>query len=134
MIFETTYPDKEVAKSINQTVGQSFGFIQRIRLEGIGSHRIEVDQVSTELAQYINPGHSVNNINIELRPSGILVYLKKRTETYCWVIPYYELQTTDDLSEISDGAHFIHLKNAMQYNASFIKTLKELSFQSGNRG
>lgn len=132
MILETTYPDKEVTKSINETVGVPFSFKQRIVMGGIGSHRMEISEVSNELLPYINPGHSVNNINIELRPKGVLIHLKRRTETYCWVVPYKKLKTSESFSQISDDQYFIHLKNGMQHNSSFVKKLERLKLQLEN--
>ncbi|MEM6831781.1 MAG: hypothetical protein AAGA66_14235 [Bacteroidota bacterium] len=123
MIFDTTYTDKEVTKSINDLVGKSFGFWDRIKLNGIGSPRMIVLKVTPKLSEYINPGESTNYTNIELRPEGIIVHLKKRTQTYGWVIPFQYLSFNDTLSEISDEAHTIQLNNPSHDSLSFLNKI-----------
>lgn len=126
MIFDTTYTDKEVTLAINELVGKPFSLLKRLQLGGIGSHRIVIDQVNDELTEYINPGHSLNHVNIELRPNGILVHLKRRTQTYSWAIPFSMLQWSENKAYLSDGTHTIKLKNPFAYNESFFKRFSSL--------
>ena len=125
MVLETTYTDKEVTKAINDAVGQPFDFLTRIKMGGIGSHRIQINRVSKGLESYINPGHSTNHVNLELRPLGIIVHLKWRTQTYAWVIPISKLEMSLQYDNISDGTESIDLLNSMEYNESFFKKLEK---------
>jgi hypothetical protein len=129
MILETTYTDKEVTNTINEMVGQPFGLWKRIKMGGIGSHRIMISEVSDELKDYINPGFSINNINIELRPNGIIIHLKWRTQTFGWVIPFDRLEVINDCSQINDSNHCITLINPLDYNKSFFNKLFKLKKQ-----
>ena len=126
MIFDTTYTDKEVTKSINSRVGLPFSLWERLKLGGIGSHRIQVASISDNLKEYINPGLSVNNINIELRRSGIIIHFKRRTQTYGWVIPFTSLHQENFYQTISDGTYTINLRNPILHNASFFQKLEGL--------
>lgn len=127
MILETTYTDKDVTLTINQTVGGPFTFLQRIRMGGIGSHRIMIKSVSKGLKQYINPGHSSNFTNIELRPRGILFHLKFRTQSYAWIIPFEDLDVSGDFAKWSDSEHSLLFQNPALNNHSFFKKVIDYS-------
>ena len=77
MVFETTYSDKEITNSINNIVGKPFSFFQSLKLKGIGSKRMIVDQVSPNMQAYINTVSDLTYANIELRPLGILIRINK---------------------------------------------------------
>ncbi len=125
MIFDTTYTDKEVTFEINKLVGKPFSFWKRIKLGGIGSHRIIVASTSESLQPYINPGHSTNYVNFELRPNGTIIHLKHRTQTYAWAIPFKQLKFDDTYEHVSDGEHSLSLKNPMEHNEGFWRKLVE---------
>jgi hypothetical protein len=46
MILNTTHYNKEHKQIINDLVGAPFSFMQRVRMSGIGSKRMIVDEVS----------------------------------------------------------------------------------------
>jgi len=46
MIYNRTLFDKDEAKEINNILGNSFSFLQILKLRGIGSSRLVVDSVS----------------------------------------------------------------------------------------
>lgn len=126
MVFDTTYTDKEITIEINKLAGRPYSLIQRLKLGGIGSHRIIIDQASDDLEKYINPGHSINHVNFELRPLALLAHLKRRTQTFCWVIPYINLEMTEDYQMISDSVRRIALKEPLRYNQDFFKKVERL--------
>ena len=126
MVFDTTYTDKEVTIEINNLVGKPFSFKERFKLGGIGSHRIMVTETSDKLEQYINPGHSIKHINIELRPDGIIVHLKRHTQTYAWTIPYQKLDFESPYTTISDLTHHISFSEPLKHNKGFFKRLEQI--------
>ena len=91
MILDTTYNDKSHDKLINDLVGKSFGFIQSIKMKGIGSKRMMIEEVSPNMKQYMNTVSAVNYANLELRPLGLLIRINKGLQNYTWAIPYYRL-------------------------------------------
>ncbi len=104
--------------------GKAFGFWDRIKLNGIGSPRMTIVKASDNISHYINPGESTNYTNIELRPKGIIVHLKKRAQTYGWIIRFQDLSINDSLSKLSDHEHSIELENPSHSSTSFVKKIK----------
>ena len=91
MILETTYTNKSNDALINDLVGKSFGFIQAFKMNGIGSKRMMIDDVSPNMKQYMNTVSAINYANLELRPLGLLIRINKGLQTFTWAIPYYHL-------------------------------------------
>ena len=126
MIYDTTYSDKEITKSINKIVGKPFSFFQSLRLNGIGSKRMIIDKVSPNLSQYLNTVSSLNYANIELRPLGILIRINKGLQNYAWTIPYYHLVIfKTNGSSIHAQGKFIHFRNNRTFkeNKAFYKKM-----------
>ncbi|MEJ6792751.1 MAG: hypothetical protein QNK89_08515 [Lacinutrix sp.] len=91
MIINTTHSSKESKELINDLVGTAFSFIESIKLKGIGSKRMVVDEVSPNLKQYLNTVSDINYGNLELRPTGVLIHITKGLQNFTWAIPYYQL-------------------------------------------
>ncbi|TSE04671.1 MULTISPECIES: hypothetical protein [Aquimarina] len=129
MVLETTYTNKDTRKTINNLIGKPFSFLQRLKLNGIGSKRMIIQEVSPNLKSYLNTVSDLNYGNIELRPNGILIGINKGLKNYTWVIPYYQfyLYKTNGISIHAQG-RFIHFKNNRTHkeNASFFEKLIHL--------
>lgn len=126
MIFDTTYSNTETTKSINNIVGKPFSFFQSLKLKGIGSKRMIIEDVSPNLRQYLNTVSDTNYANIELRPIGILIRINKGLQTFAWTIPYYHLVIyKTNGSSIHAQGRFIHFKNNKTFkeNKSFFNKL-----------
>ncbi|WP_055446115.1 hypothetical protein [Lacinutrix mariniflava] len=112
MVLNTTHSNKDNKKIINKMVGTAFSFIQSLKLKGIGSKRMVVDNVSPNLRLFLNKVSDINYSNIELRPKGVLVHITKGHQNFTWVIPYYQLVLyKSDGSSIHAQGRFIHFKN-----------------------
>ena len=112
MVLNTTHSNKDNKKIINKMVGNAFSFIQSLKLKGIGSKRMVVDNVSPNLRLFLNKVSDINYSNIELRPKGVLVHITKGHQNFTWVIPYYQLVLyKSDGSSIHAQGRFIHFKN-----------------------
>jgi len=116
MIYNRTYFDKDEAKEINNILGNSFSFLQILKLRGIGSSRFVVDSVSEKLSQTINRVSDINYCSIELRPKGILVNITQQINLFSWVIPYYKLVI------FNSNTFSIHA------NGSYIKMVKDKNY------
>ena len=129
MIFNTTHSSKENKESINEFVGKSYGFIESIKLKGIGSKRMVIDNVSPNLKQYLNTVSDNNYANLELRPKGVLIHITKGLQNFTWAIPYYQLVIyRTNGSSIHAQGKFIHFKNNRMFKENklfFDKLLNE---------
>ncbi len=126
MVLETTYNSKENKEIINDLVGKPFSLFQSIRLRGVGSKRMIVDEVSPNMTNIINKVSDINYANIELRPKGILIMINKGLRNFTWVIPYYHLVIYKvNGSSIHAQGRFIHFKNNKTFkeNKSFFDKL-----------
>lgn len=126
MILDTTYYSKELRELIEDIVGKPYSLIQSLKLKGIGSKRLMIDDVSPNMKQYLNKVSDINYANIELRPKGILIHINKGLKTFSWIIPFYHLVIyKTNGSSIHAQGKFIHFKNNLNFreNKSFFKKL-----------
>ncbi len=128
MLVETTYDNKENKELINDLVGKPFSLLQSIKMNGIGSKRMIVDDVSPNMNSVINAVSDINYANIELRPKGILILINKGLKNFTWIIPYYQLVMYKvNGSSIHAQGRFIHFKNNKTFkeNKSFFNKLMD---------
>lgn len=126
MILETTYNNKEQEELINDLVGKSIGFLQSFKMNGTGSKRMIIDDVSINMIDYVNSVADATYANIELRPIGILIRINKGLRNFTWVIPYYQLVIyKTNGSSIHAQGRFIHFKNNITFreNKSFFNKM-----------
>ena len=129
MLFNTTHNDKKIKKQINDLVGQPFSFWQALKLKGIGSKRMVIDEVSPNLQPVLNTVNDVNYGSIELRPKGIIIHIGKGLQRFSWAIPYFRLviYKTNGASIHADG-RFIHFRKNKTFKENkgfFIKLLDQ---------
>ena len=91
MLIDTTHHNSEHKQIISDLVGKPYSLVQKLKLRGVGSKRMIVDEVSPNLQQVLNTVSDINYGNIELRPNGILVHITKGLKNFTWIIPYYHL-------------------------------------------
>jgi hypothetical protein len=129
MILDTSYTNKEHVELINDLVGKPFGLMQSIKMKGIGSKRMMIEDASPNMQQYLNLVADVNYANLELRPLGLLIRINKGLKTFTWVIPYYQLVIyKTNGSSIHAQGRFIHFRNNNTFKenkAFFDKLLDE---------
>ena len=129
MVLNTTHSSKENKELLSDLVGKPFGFMQIVKLKGIGSKRMVIDDVSPNLKQYLNTVADINYGNIELRSNGILIHITKGLKNFTWAIPYYQLVIyRTNGSSIHAQGRFIHFKNNKMFKENklfFDKLLNE---------
>lgn len=91
MILDSTYYEKEHKHILNDVVGKPFSLFESIRMGGVGSKRMIIEEASPNLQQYLNKVSDINYANIELRTAGIIVFINKGLKNFTWAIPYYKL-------------------------------------------
>ena len=107
MIINVSFHSKETNRKINDLVGKSYGLFSKERWSGIGSPRLTINSCSKRIADIFRVGNSTPYCNIELRPKGIIVWLRNGQESTNWVIPFYRLtlfQNGNSYSIHSEGA------------------------------
>ena len=136
MIFNTTYNNKEQKELITDLIGKPYSFFQAIRMKGVGSKRMIIEEVSPNMSGYINKVSDINYANIEIRKQGIIIHINKGLETFSWAIPFYQLVTykTIGISFHAQGK-FIRFKANRTYreNRDFFTKLQELKAQYDNQ-
>jgi hypothetical protein len=126
VILNTTYNNREHKEIINDLIGKPYSFLESIKMGGIGSKRMIIEEVSPNLDQYLNKVSSVNYANIEMRSHGIIIYVNKGLQNFTWIIPYYQLvfYKTNGASIHAQGM-FIHFRENTTFkeNSAFFKKL-----------
>ena len=129
MILDTTYKNKDYDELINDLVGKPFSLLQSLKMGGVGSKRMVIEETSPNMKQYLNKVDDTNYANLELRPKGILIRINKGLKNFTWAIPYYHLvlYKTNGSSIHAEGK-FIHFRNNVTFRenkAFFDKLLNE---------
>jgi len=129
MVLETTYFNKEHKQILIDLVGRPFTFLESLKMKGVGSKRMIIGEVSPNLSSYMNTVSDINYANIELRKSGILIFINKGLKNFTWAIPYYQLvmYKTNGASIHAQGK-FIQFKNTKTFRENkrfFEKMLDE---------
>jgi len=73
MLFQTSYSSKETRQAINDLIGEPLGFIRSVKMGGIGSQRLLVNDANQEIQKLLKEQNTPPYTNIELRPKGILL-------------------------------------------------------------
>ena len=128
MIYNSTYNDIEKEIQTNDIVGKKYNLIKSIRLGGIGSKRLIVEDMSVNFKKMIQQKNDLIYSNIELRNKGIIVYIVEGQKRFTWVIPFYKLviYKSPSFSIYSDG-NFIRYSNKLNHkqNLTFFKKVLE---------
>ena len=131
MIYNSTYTDIEKDIETDNLVGKKYNLIKSIRLRGIGSKRLIVEELGINFKKLIQQKNDIIYSNIELRKKGIIVYVVDGQKRFTWVIPYYKLviYKTPSFSIHSNG-NFIRYSNKLNYkqNLVFFKKVLDHKF------
>ncbi len=134
MLVNTSYHEKKINNSIIDLVGKPFGLIDNIKLNGIGSPRLDIIKTSEEIATLLSYDNNRNFCNIELRPKGIIIRFRSLLETFSLVIPFYKLVIFKPANSYTFyiDHHFISI-DAPPDNKSINRFIKKLNqFKADN--
>lgn len=136
MILDSTHPNKEHKHNIDDLVGKPFSFLESLKMGGVGSKRMIIDESSPNMKQYMNTVSDLSYANIEMRSDGILVFINKGLKNFTWIIPYYQLviYKTNGASIHAQGK-FIHFRNNKTFkeNKSFLSKLLQAKVKYDER-
>ena len=131
MIYNSTYTDIEKDIETDYLVGKKFNLLKSIRLGGIGSKRLIVEELGINFKKLVQQKNDIIYSNIELRKKGIIVYVVDGQKRFTWVIPFYKLviYKTPSFSIHSDG-NFIRFSNKLNHkqNLVFFKKILDHKF------
>lgn len=133
MIFNTTHADKDAKVTITDLIGDTYSFIEAIKMKGVGSKRMVVEDVSPGFKNILNSVADINYGNIEIRKKGILIHITKGLKNYSWAIPFYQLHIykTSGYSIHAQG-NFVRFKDnkLLKENKRFLNRLLDLKIES----
>ena len=129
MIKNLSYYDKEINEEINDLLGEQYNLFNKIKMNGIGSRRMIIENFSPEFIFVKSDFNDIQYANIELRPKGILVHITKGIQNFGWAIPFYKLSifNTSFFSIHSEGAYLnLNKSKSVNENKDFIRKLMHL--------
>ena len=121
MIYNSTYNDIEKEIETSNLVGKKYNLIKSIRLGGIGSKRLIVEDLGVNFKKFIQQKTDLIYSNVELRDKGIIVYVVDGQKRFTWVIPFYKLviYKSPTFSIHSDG-NFIRYSNKLNHKQNLL--------------
>jgi hypothetical protein len=129
MLFNTSYKNTEYITESNNLVGQAFSLLEKIKIGGIGSSRLVIEELSAKLQPKNLQPIDINYANIELRPKGVIIHFTNKLDRYSWIIPYFRLVTySNNTFSIHANGNFIKFKKNKNYenNKKFIAKMIDL--------
>ncbi|TXD51237.1 MULTISPECIES: hypothetical protein [unclassified Polaribacter] len=133
MIFNTTFSDKGDKLTITDLIGDSYSFIEAIKVKGVGSKRMVIEDVSPGFKNILNSVADINYGNIEIRKKGILVHITKGLKNYSWAIPFYQMHIykTSGYSIHAQG-NFVRFKDnkLLKENKNFLDKLLDFKIEN----
>ena len=128
-LHNITYKNKETEKEINAEMGKPFGLIEKLRLGGIGSRRMIIENFSEDISSLALKVSGIQYANIELRPNGVIVHINQGIYTHAWTIPYFRLSIFNgDFFTIHGGGSHIQFNKEKSWkeNKDFLQKIVKL--------
>ena len=128
-LYNITYKNKETEKEINAEMGKPFGLIEKLKLGGIGSRRMIIENFSEDIKNLTLKVSGLQYANIELRPNGIIVHINQGIYTHAWTIPYFRLSVFNgDFFSIHGGGSHIQFNKEKSWkeNKEFLQKIVKL--------
>ena len=128
-LYNITYKNKETEKEINAEMGKPFGLIEKLRLGGIGSRRMIIENFSEDLKNLALKVSGIQYANIELRPNGIIIHINQGIYTHAWTIPYFRLSIFNgDFFTVHGGGSHIQFNKEKSWkeNKEFLQKIVKL--------
>ena len=128
-LYNITYKNKETEKEINAEMGKPFGLIEKLKLGGIGSRRMIIENFSEDIKNLTLKVSGIQYANIDLRPNGIIVHINQGIYTHAWTIPYFRLSVFNgDFFTIHGGGSHIQFNKEKSWkeNKEFLQKIVKL--------
>jgi hypothetical protein len=129
MILNISYNDPNIKKAINLNVGKEFDIITKIKLRGIGSKRMVIQNASPDINNIITLQNSIPYCYIELRPQGVIIHFRSILETYGWIVPFHLLSIFQNGANLTihGAGSFMNLAglNGAPADGAFVRKILE---------
>lgn len=128
-LYNITYKNKETEKEINAEMGKPFGLIEKLKLGGIGSRRMIIENFSEDLKNLALKVSGIQYANIELRPNGVIIHINQGIYTHAWTIPYFRLSIFNgDFFTVHGGGSHIQFNKEKSWkeNKEFLQKIVKL--------
>ncbi len=128
-LYNITYKNKETEKEINAEMGNPFGLIEKLRIGGIGSRRMIIENFSEDLKNLALKVSGIQYANIELRPNGVIIHINQGIYTHAWTIPYFRLSIFNgDFFTVHGGGSHIQFNKEKSWkeNKEFLQKIVKL--------
>ncbi len=128
-LHNITYKNKETEKIINEEVGKPFRLFEKLRLGGIGSRRMIIENFSEDIKHLESKVSGIQYANIELRPKGVIIHINQGIYTHAWTIPYFRLSlfNGDFFTIHGDGSYIqFNKKKSWKENKEFLQKIVKL--------
>ena len=128
MLKNISYNNLNVIDEINKLVGKPYSFIEKIKRGGVGSKKLLITKADKVIENLLILDQNINNCNIEIRSSGIIIYFRSLLETYGLIIPYYKLvvfKVSENEYTFNVDSKFVKIKTKSEKDHDFIRKIME---------
>ena len=128
-LYNITFKNKETTKLINEEMGKAYGVISKIKLGGIGSRRMIIQEFSQDINKLRIKVSGLQYANIELRPKGIILHINQGIYTHAWTILFYHLNIYNgDFFTLHGNGNYIQFNKEKSWkeNRNFLQKLIQL--------
>ena len=126
MLKNLSYKDPQIEKQINSLVGKELSLMKKLKLKGTGSRKLYIKKCDNEIYDLLRNDYDLNVCNIEIRPKGIIIYIRSNLETYGLIIPYYKLvifKVGDEEYTINADTNFLKIIVKNRSDHGFMKKI-----------
>ncbi|MEC7876889.1 MAG: hypothetical protein VYE05_02735 [Bacteroidota bacterium] len=128
MLKNISYNNLNVIDEINKLVGKPYSFLEKIKRGGVGSKKLLITKADKVIENLLILDQNINNCNIEIRSSGIIIYFRSLLETYGLIIPYYKLvvfKVSENEYTFNVDSKFVKIKIKSEKDHAFIRKIME---------
>lgn len=91
MLVNITYSSKKKQAEITGYVGPPFSLIERIRMKGVGTSKMQIVEASDNIVALLQDRRNTHYSYLELRPKGLMVGFQSRLQNFVFLIPFWQL-------------------------------------------
>ncbi len=140
VIFDITYNNRKIKRQIEDLVGRPYSFIERIKLRGIGTSKMQIIEAAPEIDKLLKVSSSTAYCYLEIRTKGLIVGFQSQLKILALPIPFQQLSIYYNSGLLSVYGNQLFLKMRPPFNGvvdkRFLKKvlllksnyLKELNF------
>ncbi|MGM0635447.1 MAG: hypothetical protein ACQESK_05240 [Bacteroidota bacterium] len=137
MLHNVSYNRPKIKAEIDAEVGRAFNWIDRFKMKGIGSGRLQIHSCSIQIHNLLVLDNNANVCGIELRPNGIILSFRSLLETYALVIPLWKLKIYKGQAEVYSvyrDNYFVKIKATEKRHHQFMQKIIQYKAENYDAG